>query len=82
LIRCTPAKVSGLRAPSKKASKNRIAVSASQLIEAKSIASYDKGTPVARPVRKAKDLTSETAWPSKRKIGFEPVTFYDQGVAA
>jgi hypothetical protein len=47
-----------------------------------SITSYDKGTPVARPVRKAKDLTSETAWPSKRKIGFTPITFYDQGVAA
>jgi len=29
-------------------------------------ASYDKGTPVARPVRKAKGLNSETAWPSKR----------------
>ena len=31
--------------------------------------SYDKGTPAARPVRKAKDLASETAWPSKRKFG-------------
>jgi len=31
--------------------------------------SYDKGTPAARPVRKAKDLTSETARPSKRKLG-------------
>jgi hypothetical protein len=32
--------------------------------------SYDKGTPVARPVRKAKDLNSETAWPSKREFGW------------
>ena len=32
-------------------------------------ASYDKGTPVARPVRKAKGLNSETAWLSKREFG-------------
>jgi hypothetical protein len=37
--------------------------------------SYDKGTPVARPVRKAKDLNSETAWPSKREFGQKPFTF-------
>jgi hypothetical protein len=44
--------------------------------------SYDKGTPVARPVRKAKDLTDETAWPSKREFGLTPFTFYDSGVVA
>ena len=43
------------------------------------VASYDKGTPVARPVRKAKDLNSETAWPSKREFGLKPFTFLRYG---
>ena len=37
--------------------------------------SFDNGTPVARPVRKAKGLTFETAWPPKLEIGSTPTTF-------
>ena len=44
--------------------------------------SYDKGTPVARPVRKAKGLNSETAWLSKREFGRAAVHLLRSGVVA
>src|SRR5688572_33406647 len=42
------------------------------------INSYDKGTPVARPVRKAKDLTRRQPGSRRGRSGFHPITFYDR----